>query len=123
MAFRKITFIQINRSLARVCLFLLFLCLPLAGIYAQDSDSTGNAESVPAMKTEFPDSILRFRVSRPSPKRAGLYSACIPGLGQLYNKQYWKVGVVYGGAAIIGGFLVSNYNEYNRYETYSEEGS
>ena len=34
-----------------------------------------------------------------SPHLAGLYSAVLPGLGQIYNKKYWKVPLVWGGLA------------------------
>ena len=37
-----------------------------------------------------------------SPGQAGLYSAVLPGLGQVYNKKYWKVPLVYA----IGGFMI-----------------
>ena len=37
-------------------------------------------------------------------KKAGLFSAVIPGLGQTYNKKYWKLPIIYG----IGGFMVAS---------------
>jgi len=33
---------------------------------------------------------------KPNPKRAVLFSAVIPGLGQIYNRKYWKLPLVYG---------------------------
>ncbi len=49
------------------------------------------------------------------PSKAAFYSAILPGLGQAYNKKYWKVPIVVG--AITGGILVYDFynKEYNRY--------
>lgn len=52
---------------------------------------------------------------QPNPKTAGLYSAILPGLGQAYNKQYWKVPVIYGGLAVAGYFINYNYTNYQSY--------
>ena len=39
-------------------------------------------------------------VFKPIPKKAVIYSAIFPGLGQIYNRKYWKLPLIYGG--IIG---------------------
>ena len=48
------------------------------------------------------------QLSKVDPVKAALYSAVIPGLGQAYNKQCWKIPIIYGGA--IAFAHVINYN-------------
>ncbi|WP_191859102.1 DUF5683 domain-containing protein [Hanstruepera ponticola] len=50
-----------------------------------------------------------------SPARAAFYSAVLPGLGQAYNKKYWKIPIVYAGLGIGMYFYLDNDKEYNRY--------
>lgn len=47
-----------------------------------------------------------------SPHKAAIYSAILPGLGQAYNKKYWKIPLVYGGFAAFGYFIGFNNNNY-----------
>lgn len=47
--------------------------------------------------------------------RAAAYSAILPGLGQAYNKKYWKIPIIYAGFGVIGYFIVTNNNEYQLY--------
>lgn len=47
-----------------------------------------------------------------SPKKATIFSAVLPGLGQFYNKKYWKIPVVYVGIGTIYYFAYTNGNEY-----------
>ena len=49
------------------------------------------------------------------PSKATFYSAVLPGLGQAYNKKYWKIPVVYGALATGIYFYNQNDQDYNRY--------
>ena len=43
-------------------------------------------------------------------------SMCLPGLGQVYNKKYWKVPIVYAGLGIMTYFIVTNASEYSKFK-------
>ena len=52
-----------------------------------------------------------------SPARAAFYSAILPGLGQAYNKKYWKIPLVYGALGSGIYFYDRNNTNYNRART------
>lgn len=74
------------------------------------------------------------------PRKAAIRSAILPGLGQLYNRRWWKVPLVYGGFVAIGLIYEFNQRYYHeflgeaqyrfenrkpkdpRYAPYSDEG-
>lgn len=50
-----------------------------------------------------------------SARKASLMSAVIPGLGQAYNKKYWKIPIIYAGLGGFGYMFLSNNKQYNLY--------
>ncbi|RMB63981.1 hypothetical protein EAX61_00955 [Dokdonia sinensis] len=55
------------------------------------------------------------------PAKAAFYGAVLPGLGQAYNKDYWKLPIVYGAMGTGVYFAVENNNEFQRYRTAFKE--
>lgn len=52
-----------------------------------------------------------------SPQVAVKRSAIVPGFGQLYNNQWWKLPVIYAGMGALLGSAISNYHYYKRHLT------
>ncbi len=50
-----------------------------------------------------------------TPAKAAFYSAILPGLGQAYNKKYWKIPLVYAGIGTSLYFYIDNNRKYNQY--------
>lgn len=73
-------------------------------------------DSIISVKSENVKKISeRIVESTNSPTRAGLYSAVVPGLGQYYNKKYWKIPLVWGAVGTGAGITIWNQKQYNRY--------
>ncbi|MFU8844926.1 MAG: DUF5683 domain-containing protein [Bacteroidales bacterium] len=51
-----------------------------------------------------------------SPHRATIYSMILPGLGQAYNRKYWKIPIVYAGFGTIYYFIQFNNKEYQLFK-------
>lgn len=75
-----------------------------------DSISSGVSDSITK-----PVSILVDTIKKRSPaKTAALLSAIVPGAGQVYNKKYWKVPLVYGALGIPAYFFLDNLKWFNK---------
>ena len=61
------------------------------------------------------DTIAREPIDPLTPAKAAFYSAILPGLGQAYNKKYWKIPIVYAALGTGIYFYIDNNNEYKRY--------
>jgi hypothetical protein len=84
-----------------IILILLLVC-SLQIIIAQDTIPSVNARPLKA----------RFQAE---PMKATMMAVVLPGLGQIYNRKYWKIPLVYagfGGLFFSAGFNSTKYNQY-----------
>lgn len=67
--------------------FIILVSTLFLSAKAQDSTAI-------EIKKKEPLHLFTFRDPH-SPKKASIYAAVLPGLGQIYNRKYWKVPIVY----------------------------
>lgn len=84
----------------------------IALIFFKCISVSAQTDSIPSKKKKTnifssPDTGVRF-----NPKIATLRSAILPGWGQVTNKKYWKLPIVYGALGITTGILFHNIKQY-----------
>lgn len=83
-------------------------------MFAQTTDSLKVKKEERVMVVN--DSILPKEEYNPlAPAKAAFYSAVVPGLGQVYNKKYWKIPIIYAGMAAGVYFYKQQDDEYDRF--------
>lgn len=61
------------------------------------------------------DTLKSQEINPLAPAKAAFYSAVLPGLGQAYNKKYWKIPLVYGAMGTSLYYYSWNNRKYNQY--------
>jgi hypothetical protein len=54
-------------------------------------------------------------ISHHDPRKAVIYSLILPGLGQIYNRKYWKIPFIYGGAGAFLYYVSYNQMQYRKF--------
>ncbi|MBA4277122.1 DUF5683 domain-containing protein [Flavobacterium sp.] len=79
----------------------------------------GSNSVFPQQKTDAPlkakDTLKSIDIDPLTPAKAAFYSAVLPGLGQAYNKKYWKIPVVYGAIGTSLYYYIDSNKKYHQY--------
>jgi hypothetical protein len=93
-------------------LFCLFSALVSFSQTDNDSTSIGLDKELVIIEKE---TLTRKEIDPLRPSKAAFYSAILPGLGQAYNKKYWKIPLVWGGIGTGVYFYIRNDKQFDRY--------
>ena len=105
-------------KIAKSFCFILFLLLLHVAAFSQKKEDTliikndsvfAKLHSKKALSKK--DSVVKKPYN---PGRVSLYSAIFPGLGQFYNKKYWKIPIVWAAVGIPTYTFFDNRNWYNK---------
>jgi len=89
-----------------IYIFFIVLMLASSSVFAQ-KDKNGTLIITDTIKVN--------DINPLAPAKAAFFSAIVPGLGQAYNKRYWKIPIVIGAIGTGIYFYSDNNTKYHRY--------
>lgn len=92
----------------KLYLCLIITVLTVINSYAQKISNVKIKDTISASSDDFEPL---------SPAKAAFYSAVLPGLGQAFNKKYWKIPIVWGAMGSGVYFYHLNNSNFNRART------
>jgi hypothetical protein len=101
---------QLRRATPMKIFFLLFLCLVCTHSFVFAQENTEDSTHI-----KHADSLTVMAKHRAN--KAAILSAVLPGAGQVYNKSYWKVPVLYAGFAALIYYIDFNQKYYKTFKT------
>ena len=118
---KKQIFLHQSASLKMLALYLFVYALSCLSfsLFAQDSLANTAINTPPGIfqqetQSQVDSARMAYIAKRFNPQKALLYAAILPGSGQVYNKKYWKVAIVYGGFVFLG-YYIDFYNDNYRF--------
>ncbi len=99
-------------------IFCISFVLCSANVFAQEKDPIviPKKDSTPVVKKKVIFNKYDSATKAHPPRAAAFRSAIIPGWGQVYNKKYWKVPIVYTALGITGFIFLDNIKTYKEYK-------
>jgi hypothetical protein len=90
---------------------IIFIALLLFHMGIESTFAQAKTDAVLVSK----DTVKPSNIDPLTPAKAAFYSAILPGLGQAYNKKYWKIPIVYGAMGTSMYFYITNGKKYHNY--------
>ncbi|MBR9914626.1 MAG: hypothetical protein GYB32_07340 [Algicola sp.] len=102
---------MLNKCILTCVFSLLFLGVSLA----QEDNKSDEVDTSLMVVKDSVSTKKREPINVLAPSKAAFYSAVLPGLGQAYNKKYWKIPLVYAAIGIPVYFYIQNDKDYDLY--------
>lgn len=102
--YRNIIFSAYLKTAIKISLLVIFILVATSPkVFSQDT--------IASVKQSADSTIIE----KHSPHKATIYSLVLPGLGQAYNKKYWKIPIIYAGFGALAYNLSINNKEMRKF--------
>ena len=105
-----ITFVKVKINLSYILFLFTLVC---GSLHAQENDSLRKETRKDSLESKRAVKHAIYGNAR----KATIMSAVVPGLGQAYNRKFWKVPVIYAALGGLGYWGVTNQIQYKYYST------